>query len=62
MLVMILAPRQQIDLTALKATASIWRNREKTLIYLAIDHQAAALFAVTDQGQAQCPAGYQAVA
>jgi len=40
---------QQIDLTALKATAKHLAKQGKTLIYLAIDHQAAALFAVTDQ-------------
>ena len=40
---------QQIDLTALKATAKNLAKQGKTLIYLAIDHHAAALFAVSDQ-------------
>jgi len=40
---------QQIDLTALKATAKNLAKQGKTLIYLAIDHRAAALFAVSDQ-------------
>ena len=40
---------QQIDLTALKATAKRLAKQGKTLIYLAIDHNAAALFAVSDQ-------------
>jgi Cu+-exporting ATPase len=40
---------QQIDLTALKATAKNLAKQGKTLIYLAIDHQASALFAVSDQ-------------
>jgi Cu+-exporting ATPase len=40
---------QQIDLTALKATAKNLAEQGKTLIYLAIDHHAAALFAVSDQ-------------
>lgn len=40
---------QQIDLTALKATAKNLAEQGKTLIYLAIDHNAAALFAVSDQ-------------
>jgi P-type Cu+ transporter len=40
---------QQIDLTALKATAKKLAKQGKTLIYLAIDHHAAALFAVSDQ-------------
>lgn len=41
--------RQHIDLTALKAEAKILAKQGKTLIYLAIDHHAAALFAVSDQ-------------
>lgn len=40
---------QQIDLTALKTTAENQSKQGKTLIYLAIDHNAAALFAVSDQ-------------
>ena len=40
---------QQIDLTALKATAKKLAKQGKTLIYLAIDQHAAALFAVSDQ-------------
>ncbi len=40
---------QKIDLTALKATAKNLAKQGKTLIYMAIDHQAAALFAVSDQ-------------
>ena len=40
---------QQIDLTALKARAKNLAEQGKTLIYLAIDHHAAALFAVSDQ-------------
>ena len=40
---------QQIDLTALKATAKNLAKQGKTLIYLAIDSHAAALFAVSDQ-------------
>lgn len=40
---------QQIDLTALKATSKTLAKQGKTLIYLAIDHHAAALFAVSDQ-------------
>ena len=43
---------QQIDLTALKATAKNLAKQGKTLIYLAVDHQAAALFAVSDQVRA----------
>lgn len=39
----------KIDLTPLKATARNLAKQGKTLIYLAIDHQAAALFAVSDQ-------------
>ncbi len=40
---------QQIDLTALKATAKNLAKQGKTLFYLVIDHHAAALFAVSDQ-------------
>jgi P-type Cu+ transporter len=40
---------QNIDLTALKATAKHLAKQGKTLIYLAIDRHAAALFAVSDQ-------------
>ncbi|HEY5141671.1 MAG TPA: HAD-IC family P-type ATPase, partial [Methylococcales bacterium] len=40
---------QQIDLTALQATAKNLAKQGKTLFYLAIDHHAAALFAVSDQ-------------
>jgi len=40
---------QQIDLTALKATSKTLARQGKTLIYLAIDQHAAALFAVSDQ-------------
>jgi Cu+-exporting ATPase len=40
---------QQIDLSALKATAKNLAEQGKTLIYLAIDQRAAALFAVSDQ-------------
>ena len=40
---------QQIDLTALQTTAKNLAEQGKTLIYLAIDHNAAALFAVSDQ-------------
>ncbi len=40
---------QHIDLTGLKATAQNLAKQGKTLIYLAIDLQAAALFAVSDQ-------------
>jgi len=40
---------QKIDLTALKATAKNLAKQGKTLIYMAIDHHAAALFAVSDQ-------------
>ena len=40
---------QQIDLTALKTTATNLSKQGKTLIYLAIDRHAAALFAVSDQ-------------
>ena len=40
---------QQIDLTALKATAKNLAKQGKTLIYLAVDRHAAALFAVSDQ-------------
>ena len=43
---------QQIDLTALKATAKNLGKQGKTLIYLAIDQRAAALFAVSDQVRA----------
>jgi len=44
---------QQIDLTALKATAKNLAKQGKTLFYLAIDHHAAALFAVSDQVRAK---------
>jgi Cu+-exporting ATPase len=40
---------QQVDLTALKATAKNLAKQGKTLFYLAIDHHAAALFAVSDK-------------
>ncbi len=40
---------QQIDFTALKATAKNLAKQGKTLFYLVIDHHAAALFAVSDQ-------------
>ena len=40
---------QQIDLTGLTATATNLSKQGKTLIYLAIDRHAAALFAVSDQ-------------
>ena len=40
---------QQIDLTALQTTAKNLAKQGKTLIYLAIDHHAVALFAVSDQ-------------
>ncbi len=43
---------QHIDLTALKATAKNLAKQGKTLFYLAVDHQAAALFAVSDQVRA----------
>jgi Cu+-exporting ATPase len=43
----------QIDLTALKATAKNLAKQGKTLIYLAIDNHAAALFAVSDQVRAK---------
>jgi Cu+-exporting ATPase len=43
---------QQIDLAPLKATAKKLGKQGKTLIYLAIDHHAAALFAVSDQVRA----------
>lgn len=40
--------QHQVDLTPLKATAKKLAQQGKTLIYLAIDRQAAALFAATD--------------
>ncbi len=40
---------QQIDITSLKATARSLAKQGKTLIYMVVDHQAAALFAVSDQ-------------
>ena len=40
---------QQIDLNTLKATAKNLAKQGKTLIYLAINHHAAALFAVSDR-------------
>lgn len=43
---------QQIDLTALKPTAKNLAKQGKTLFYMAIDHHAAALFAVSDQVRA----------
>ena len=43
---------QQIDLTALKATAKNLAKQGKTLFYLVIDHHAVALFAVSDQVRA----------
>ena len=43
---------QHIDLTALKATAKNLAKQGKTLFYMAVDHQAAALFAVSDQVRA----------